>query len=137
MKIIIAGEASVHVSNYCRAIRPYVDELVLITETPLEVPEASKSYLVSFRKMNPLAWMSGLKQLKNILREEKPDLVHIHQVNRLAYFMCLAAGNLPVVSTAWGSDVLLVPERNFLYRYFTREVIKKSAYVTADAMVMI
>jgi len=137
MKIIIAGEASVHVSNYCRAIRPYVDELVLVTETPLEVPEASKSYRVSFRNMNPLEWLSGLKELKKIIREESPDLIHIHQVNRLAYFMCRAAGKVPVISTAWGSDVLIVPERNFIYRYFSREVIRRSAFVTADAMVMI
>jgi glycosyltransferase involved in cell wall biosynthesis len=138
MKILIAGEASVHVSNYCRAIRSYVDELVLLTETPLDVPEASRNYRVSFRNFNPFLWWKGLQELKKIIEAEKPDLIHVHQVNRLAYFVCLATPkNIPVVATAWGSDVLLVPKRNFLFRYFTKRVIRQSLYVTADARVMI
>ena len=138
MKVLIAGEASVHVSNYCRAIHPYVEKLVLLTETPLDVPEASGSYRVSFRNFNPFQWRQGLQELKKIIQTEKPDLIHVHQVNRLAYFVCLAAPKeIPVIATAWGSDVLLVPKRNFLFRYFTTKVLRQSVYVTADARVMI
>lgn len=137
MKVLIAGESSIHLQNYCCAIKTYVDEIILITETPIMITEAKKSYVISFRDMNPIKWFFNIQKLKRIISDENPDLVHIHQINRLAYFIAKSIYKTPLVSTAWGSDVLLVPKRNFIFSNFSRYVIRKSRYVTADAQVMI
>ncbi|MBI4945986.1 MAG: glycosyltransferase family 4 protein [Bacteroidetes bacterium] len=137
MKVLIAGESSVHLQNYCHAIKKHVDEIILVTETSVQISEVKKSYVVSFRKLNPLKWFFNLQKLKRIILEEKPDLVHVHQINRLAYFIAKSIHNIPLISTAWGSDVLLIPEKNFIFRTLSRYVIRKSSVVTADARVMI
>jgi L-malate glycosyltransferase len=139
MKVLIAGEASVHLANYCRAIKPHVAEIVFISETPYNIPEAERSYLVSFREANPLRWLLSLRKLKNIIDREKPDIIHVHQINRLAYFISVAAKALgvPQVATAWGSDVLIVPQRNFIYKMISAYVLRNSLKITADAGAMI
>lgn len=139
MKVMIAGEAAIHLHRYCSAIRPYLSEMQVITETPADFPEADAWYQISLRAKNPLTWNKAITEIKNILRRFQPDLVHLHQVNRLALLVTKAAKslNIPVITTAWGSDVLLVPERNFMYRYFTKYVLKYSRIITADAQIMI
>lgn len=137
MKVLITGETSVHLQNYCRAIKKHVDEIILLTETPVEIPEAKKSFIISFRQLNPLQWLTGSQKIKKIISQEKPDIIHVHQVNRLAYFTARHSLQIPLIATAWGSDVLLVPERNFIYRMFSKYVIRKSKFVTADAQIMI
>lgn len=139
MKLLIAGESNVHVQNYCKAIRPYVTDMTVVTETPISIPEADMLHVIGFRGMNPFTWMSGYRKIVRLLRKNIPDIIHLHQVNRLAFFVCMAARRIgiPVVTTAWGSDVLLVPDRNAVYRYLTVQVLKYSRKVTADANVMI
>ncbi len=139
MKVLIAGEAAIHLHRYCTAIRPYLSEMQVITETPAEFPEADAWHQISLRAKNPLAWNKAIGEIKNILRRFQPDLIHLHQVNRLALLVTKAAKalNIPVITTAWGSDVLLVPERNFIFRYFTKWVLKQSGIITADAQIMI
>jgi len=137
MKVLIAGESSIHLQNYCRAIKKHVDEIILVTETSMEIPEAKKSYVVSFRDMNPIKWFYNSTKLKKIISAEKPDIVHVHQINRLAYFIAKSINSTPLISTAWGSDVLLVPQRNFIYRNFLKYVIQKSKFITADSQSMI
>lgn len=138
MKILIAGPESIHLSNYCRAIKPYVDEIIFISENSFSIPEAKKSFIVNFRG-NFLKWTFNFKKLKKIILKEKPDVVHIHQINRLAFFVskALEGTKIPLISTAWGSDVLLVPQGNFIYKKMTTFVIKRSVFATADATVMI
>lgn len=139
MKVLFASEKSVHLSNYCKAISKYVDEIDLITEFAFELPEIKNAYVVNFRTKNLLSIFKKIGELRKIILTQKPDIIHLHQINRLAYFVARANANtgIPIITTAWGSDVLLVPERNFIFRKLTTFVIKKSKYVTADAQIMI
>jgi len=139
MKVLIAGPASVHLSNYCRAIKLHINQLIFLSETPFNIPEATKSYIVSFRGINIFRLLSNIKRLQKVIAEEMPDVIHVHQINRLAYFIYRAMNgtNIPLVTTAWGSDVLLVPQKNIIYRNMIASVIKYSSVVTADALIMI
>jgi glycosyltransferase involved in cell wall biosynthesis len=69
----------------------------------------------------------------------QPEVIHIHQVNRLAFFAATVAKklNIRIITTAWGSDVLLIPQKNFLFRYFVKQTIKRSNVITADSVDMI
>ncbi|MFN8152945.1 MAG: glycosyltransferase family 4 protein [Bacteroidia bacterium] len=139
MKVLIAGEAAIHLHRYCTAIRPYLREMQVITETSAEFPEADAWHQINLRAKNPFTWKNAIEDIKKIIGRFQPDLIHLHQVNRLALLVTKAAKslNIPVITTAWGSDVLLVPERNFIYRYFTTWVLKQSRIITADAQIMI
>lgn len=139
MKVLIAGEASVHLQNYCTAIHPYLDEMTVLTEFDFNLDENIRQFEISFRSVNPLKLVLQYNKLKNLLKKLRPELIHVHQVNRLAFFISLAANELkiPLITTAWGSDVLIVPQKNLLYRYLVSRVLKTSQIVTADARVMI
>ena len=139
MKLLVAGPDTVHVGNYCKSIRPYVDRLVLLTEQTY-VLEGIDAYAVfSFRKFNLLAWLKNFRAIQAYLRKENPTLIHIHQINRLAFIIAFIANRLsiPIVTTAWGSDVLLIPQQNWIYKKMVQFVLKKSKVVTADAKIMI
>jgi len=45
--------------------------------------------------------------------------------------------NIPVVVTAWGSDVLLVPNKSWMNKLLVQSVLKNAAVITADADSMI
>jgi glycosyltransferase involved in cell wall biosynthesis len=77
--------------------------------------------------------------LKNYIKSLNPDLIHIHQVNRLAYFVSKVAHvlSIPVVTTAWGSDVLLIPKKNAFFHFLVKQTLKRSKVVTADSHNMI
>ena len=139
MKVLIAGEAAIHLHNYCSAIRPYLQGMQVITETTNDVASSDKTYQISLRSKHPLAWRKAIKEIRKILVEFKPDVIHLHQVNRLALLVTKAAKplHIPIITTAWGSDVLLVPERNFIYKFFTKYVLGHSGIITADAQIMI
>lgn len=139
MKLLHIGSDSIHVSSYISALQKDGLQQLLVSEIPCNFAHVEKELNVSFRKMSPGAILSNRKKLRNFIAEHKPDIVHIHQVNRLAFFAAKEAAklNIPILTTAWGSDVLVMPQQNFVYRYLVKSVLKKSKAVTADSQEMI
>lgn len=139
MKLLIAGETNVHLQNYCKAIYPYVSTMSILTETEIDIPSSVECKVVSFRSSSFWNWFRHYRQVTRFIKDTSPDIIHLHQVNRLALVVTLVADRLkiPIVTTAWGSDVLLVPFRNAIYRALTKRVLRSSRKVTADAHVMI
>jgi glycosyltransferase involved in cell wall biosynthesis len=62
----------------------------------------------------------------------------VHQANGYALYTLLAARglNIPVVITAWGSDILVAPKRNWLMRKIVSYCLKKADYLTSDSSFM-
>ena len=139
MKLLIVGSNSVHVSSFIASIENDKNELLLLAEESCSFVDSNREYAVSFRSLNPFFLIFNLIRLKRLIRILKPDLIHIHQVNRLAFFVSLVAVRLklPFIVTAWGSDVLTIPKKNRLYFEMVRYVLKEAVFVTADSSEMI
>lgn len=139
MKILQVGPNSVHVSSYISALKSDGVKLYLLSEEPCPMEEIEDNFVASFRSKNPLTIRSRFSEIKKIINNLKPDVIHIHQVNRLAYFVSKIAKQLKirVVTTAWGSDVLLIPKKNALFHYLVKQTLIKSDVVTADSKDMI
>jgi L-malate glycosyltransferase len=139
MKVLQVGSDSIHLMHFCKAIINHTGPFVFLSETAVEMPGASAKYVIPFRGMNPVSWLKNAAKVKSMLRSEKPELIHIHQINRLAWVIALIAKQLkiPVIATAWGSDVLLIPKKNRIFKSITKSVLKNSRIVTADSMDMI
>ncbi|HJV05909.1 MAG TPA: glycosyltransferase family 4 protein [Chromobacteriaceae bacterium] len=137
-RILIIGSASVHTWRYLAGIAPHVDELYLACngDVPLERRPANlKDVLrVDFR----LAALGTARRLQRWLAEIQPQLVHVHQANSVAWHAqrALAGSGIPLVLTAWGSDVLLLPERNRLMRQMVRANLKAADVITSDSLYM-
>jgi len=139
MKIIEVGSESVHFIKYCKALDERLIDYEIIAENTIKGLVNKNQNLYNFRGLNILSLIKSFFKLKREIKFLNPNLIHIHQINRLAFFVCIAARQLriPIISTAWGSDVLIIPKKNIFFRFITTYVIKKSKYVTADSKEMI
>jgi len=139
MKILQVGPNSIHVSSFISALSKVEKEIYLLSEEPCDFEGVQKNFLFSFRSLNPITIQKNTLKIKQLLRDLKPDVIHIHQVNRLAYFVSKIAFNLNirVITTAWGSDVLLIPKQNAFFHFLVKQTLKKSKIVTGDSQDMI
>ena len=139
MKILIVGPKSIHVSSFIEALNQKGIIPNFLTEEKLDYEQIENNYVTRFRSKNPFSILWNYWSLKRIIRKSKLDVVHIHQANRLAYFVTkiCAKKSIPCVLTAWGSDVLIIPKANKLYRFLTKKTLQRCRYVTADSKSMI
>jgi L-malate glycosyltransferase len=140
LKILQVGSKSIHVQLFIQRMQQLTNQKMnLIAEENCHFESVEKEFLVSFRSSNPIKICKNYQLLKTYLKKISPTVIHIHQANRLAFFVTRLATKMkiPVVLTAWGSDVLTVPQQNRFYRYLTHKIIQRSFRVTADAQEMI
>ncbi|MFM2316190.1 MAG: hypothetical protein RLZZ155_522 [Bacteroidota bacterium] len=90
---------------------------------------------VNFSLWSLSAQLNTAKKIRQIARDFNPDIVHIHQVNSIAYYALKAILPLgiPNVLTAWGSDIYLTPHRSFLLKMLVRWNLKHADSFTADS----
>lgn len=139
MKVVQVGSNSIHVSSYVGALAATGQESYLLAEEPCNFAGVIEEWHVDFRSLNPFSLLKNSRKLKQLIAQLQPDVIHIHQVNRLAYFASRAAAKLriPVITTAWGSDVLIIPKQNRFFRFLVQQTLKRSQIVTADSQEMI
>jgi len=139
MKIIEVGSESVHFVKYCKALDERLLDYEIIAENNIKGLNYKNHYIFNFRGLNLISFLKSFIKLKREIKSLNADIIHIHQINRLAFFVCVAARQLgiPIISTAWGSDVLTIPKKNIFFKFITTYVLKKSKYVTADSKEMI
>jgi glycosyltransferase involved in cell wall biosynthesis len=133
-KLLLIGSASVHVQNYYNLVRDYFAEVMIVTNEAIDYcPHVN----ISFEMRNPLKVYKSIQTIKKEIREFKPDIIHVHQANAYGYFASMAnRRRIPMVLTTWGSDVLLLPKRGFLYRYIVNKSLRDADFITADAHYM-
>jgi glycosyltransferase involved in cell wall biosynthesis len=139
MKILQVGPKSVHVSSFILALKEREKNIYLLSEEACDFEGVIEEFVISFRQLQPWKVIKNYFKVKKLIQALKPDVIHIHQVNRLAFVVAKIAKslNIRVVSTAWGSDVLLMPKKNILYKFIVRSTLKNSDAVTADSKDMI
>lgn len=74
-------------------------------------------------------------ELRRILREIKPDIIHAHQITPYGFWAALS-GFQPFIMTPMGSDVLVLARNMKLYGIVTTYVLKKAVLVTSDSIVL-
>ena len=71
-------------------------------------------------------------QLKKIISDIKPDVVHAHSVEDTA-LMGAISGFHPFVVTPWGSDVLVAPRESRMSKWRVKYSLKRADLITCDA----
>jgi glycosyltransferase involved in cell wall biosynthesis len=121
-RLLIIGSPSIHTENFFQLMKEEFAEIKLISD-------------VNFSLWSISAQFNTAKKIRQIAREFNPDIVHIHQVNSIAYFAlkAIAPLGIPTVLTAWGSDIYLTPLRSFLLKMLVRWNLKHADSFTADS----
>jgi glycosyltransferase involved in cell wall biosynthesis len=139
MKILHVGTDSVHVTRFINAFENVALTHFLLSDLPNHEVKVQEQFVLDVRSINPLKFFGYFAIVRRVIDQVQPTVIHVHQVNRMAYIVTKLAQKMgiPVVTTAWGSDVLIMPKKNRLYSFMVRQTISRSIFVTADAQNMI
>jgi len=77
-------------------------------------------------------WCVQVRQLVSMI---KPDIIDGHFVTSYG-FMAACAGFRPLVVTAWGSDVLIYPKKNPIFKFMAKYAMKRANIVVCTAPIV-
>lgn len=93
---------------------------------------------MNFSIKNIFSIPAKIKTIEKIIADFNPDIIHAHQANSCSYLAVKAnKKKIPLIITCWGSDVLLLPQRNVVFRKLVSYSLGKANAITADADYMI
>lgn len=142
--LIVGNGESPHILKWARELHKYYDVFLFSSQGISEdikglLPE---DHLFAFH-MNISESGGNLKMLRLVLplmrlmNKIRPDIVNAHYITSHGLIAALAAvlRRKPVllVQSAWGSDILIAPFKNRLYRKTTSFALKKARLATADS----
>ena len=135
-KLLLIGSSkgNAHLLNFKALVAPYFDEILIVSGHQIEGHAAVQ---LDFGLKHPLRILKNVRALRTVIRDFNPDVIHVHQANSYGLITTLANRSFkPLVLTTWGSDVLLLPQKNWVYKAMVRFVLKRAQKITADAQFM-
>lgn len=110
----------------------------------VDMPPGVKVYYLPEKKLSNQVVSFGynllrlpfiIKELKKIIRQISPDIVHAHQVTPSGLWASLSNFH-PFIMTPMGSDVLIHARENLLYKLITKYVLRKADLITSDSITL-
>jgi len=148
MRLALWGDGeSPHLLKWARALAPRVELWAASSRGFAEgfdacVPAAQRLALDTrpdFEGGN-FALLRRLPALARWLRQVRPDWIHAHYLSSHGTLAWLATRGLGapgrLVGSAWGSDVLVTPERSVVQRWLLRRVLRSCTLSTSDSLHM-
>jgi glycosyltransferase involved in cell wall biosynthesis len=138
--LFFADASSVHTRRWVAAAVERGAEAIVITRQPGEVPGAKE--VIAIAPGNDKAtWFKALPAVRRVSREVarrfQPTLVHGHYVTSYGLWAAMCGLNVPVVLTAWGSDILVTPKQSRWMRLVVGWSLRHADLITADSMDML
>ncbi len=136
----VADALSMHVQRQANFFAQEGHEVHLISTVPnTEGYDQRVKHYPLGRVLPRLWWLSKylnaviwLLQIRRIVRSIKPDVLDAQFITVNGY-LGLASGFHPLILTAMGSDILLDPGRNPLWKVLTRYCLKKADFIICRA----
>ncbi|MBC7085016.1 MAG: glycosyltransferase family 4 protein [Methanomethylovorans sp.] len=133
MKIcFIADATSIHTIRWVEFFLKKGHEIHLITYEPPEIPVEGVNIYVVDSVFNNLYLAFPFRHIKimRIIKQIKPDIVHAHFITKFGFHGALLDFH-PFVISAWGSDVLVLPQTSKLLFYFTKFSLNRADLIHA------
>ncbi|WP_407357223.1 glycosyltransferase family 4 protein [Methanolobus sp. WCC5] len=133
MKICIIADATViHTTRYVEYILNQGHEIHLLTyKPPTKQIDGVDIHIVGSLFNNLyLAFPFRHFKIMRIIKKIKPDVVHAHFITKFGFHGALL-GFHPLVVSAWGSDVLIIPNNSRLLWRFTKFSLEKADIIHA------
>jgi glycosyltransferase involved in cell wall biosynthesis len=129
LAFLAGGGESVHARKWLTYFvgKGYDVHLITFTGKPIKGVNVHK-----LRYFSKLAYPFRILEVKKAVKEINPDILHAHYVSHYGVYGALTDFK-PFVVTAWGSDVLIDPEKSLIKKYVVRYVLRKADLITCDA----
>lgn len=130
----IADATSIHTQRWVDYFLKEGHEIHLITyESPDEPTPGIHLHVVSSMVKNLyIAFPFRHIKIMRLVKQIKPDIVHAHFITKFGFHGALL-GFHPLVMSAWGSDVLVIPSWSRLLFYFTKFSLRKADLIFATS----
>ncbi len=136
-KILLVSSNSIHLFIFYDLIKNDFEDILVVTNGNKSTID--KTIYVRFSLKNPLYFIKSIIKIRNIINNYKPDIIHCHQITVVSLVTVIAKKisklkNVPVVATAWGSDILVNSKKNFLYKFLIKTVLNNIDFLTTSSL---
>jgi glycosyltransferase involved in cell wall biosynthesis len=134
-KLLLVGGGSIHLKNYYDLISDFFESSLIITNTKRYDFGNSDVNIENFGLRNPFSLIKSVRKIRKATKAFSPDIIHIHQANSFSFITILAVRHLkiPIIITAWGDDILILPKKNFILRKMVLYSLKHAQAFTSDS----
>lgn len=151
MRLVLLGDGeSPHLVKWARALAALAPRVELWAASSRGFAPAFDTLVPAERRLaldtrpdfegGNVGLLRQLPRLSRWLRTVRADWIHAHYLTSHGTLAWLATRWLGapgrVVGSAWGSDILVTPDRSALMRWVTRRVLTACALTTSDSQVM-
>lgn len=129
---LIADATSVHTQRWASYFVQEGDEVHLITYEVPNTPIGGVELHVIKSLFNSLylAFIPRHVKIYLLVRKLKPDIIHAHFISKFGFHAAFL-GRHPVVMSAWGGDILIIPCWSKFLWYFTKISLKRADKIYA------
>ncbi len=129
---LIADGRSIHTQRWAEYFAGRGHEVHLITYDPVgrTLPGVTEHVVASRWKNLYLSFIPRHRAIQRLVRTIRPEIVHAHFIAKYGFHL----PGLPVrprVVSAWGDDILILPEKSRLIAWFTRRSLDSADLVYA------
>lgn len=133
MKIcLIADALSIHTIRWAEYLIAQGDEVHLITYEPpqTDIQGINLHVISSLFQSLYLSFIPRHIKIYFLVRKIKPDIIHAHFITKFGFHAAFL-GMHPVVMSAWGDDILVIPQWSKLLWYFTKICLNRADKIYA------
>tara|TARA_B110000285_G_C15111881_1_gene611601 strand:+ start:627 stop:1682 length:1056 start_codon:yes stop_codon:yes gene_type:complete len=137
-RLLIIGPANRHIESFVARVINNTSSIELITNSKMNLPERVGVNYISFSFKKPFNFFLAPYYIRKKIKEFKPDVIHVHQINSVALYSVIANKKIkvPMVISAWGSDILINPVKSKILRWLVRKVLNNGTAFTSDSLFM-
>jgi glycosyltransferase involved in cell wall biosynthesis len=132
MKICYLANSEIsHTAKWAKYFAELGHEVHVISHKDSQIQGVKVHYIPYTLKNFPFM----VHKVHSLINRINPDVIHAHQANTCGFYATTLQRKKVIVS-AWGSDILLVPNLSKLHRWIVKYVIRKAFYMTSDSRYM-
>ncbi|MFO1250102.1 MAG: glycosyltransferase [Inhella sp.] len=130
--LCLLGDADhVHVRRWAQEMLARGWRVSVVTARPMAQTGVEQIVLPAVHRSTDWLWRVGAARAA--VRALRPDLLHAHYITSYGYLGARVAGRIPLVMTAWGSDLLVTPFESRLKRWLTGWTLRRAQLITGDS----
>lgn len=127
----IANSGNSHTEKWARYFIDKGHEVHVISHVNREIEGAVLHYI----NYNLKNFILKVKEVHDLIDKINPDVLHAQQANTCGLYAASKSGYRVIVS-AWGSDILVGPEKSLILKKMVQYVLKRAYFITSDSEYM-
>lgn len=137
IRVLILGDArQVHIHRWSEFLAGAGFETLTVSLESVDgVAAAHKRIRVPRVLPDLIRYPAAVPFVLSVIRRFHPHIVNAHFVPNYGVIAAMS-GFTPWVLSAWGSDIMTLPDKSIFHMERTRQVIRRASYITSDADVM-